>query len=89
MTVTSEQLGRIVDLAKQHGATRLILFGSAAQTPHEARDIDLGCDGIEGWGLFRFAGEVENRLGVLLDVVPLSPPTPFTQQVEREGRVLL
>ena len=35
------KIDRIVYLAKRYGATRLILFGSAARRPSEARDIDL------------------------------------------------
>ena len=39
------KMDRIVSLAKRYGATRLILFGSAATAPSKARDIDLASDG--------------------------------------------
>jgi predicted nucleotidyltransferase len=75
MTVTRKAMNidRIVSLAKRYGATRLILFGSAATGPSEARDIDLACDGIPGWKLFEFAARLENELEVSFDVVPLTP----------------
>ncbi len=41
-------IDRIKTLAKAYGATRFILFGSAAAAPEKARDIDLACDGISG-----------------------------------------
>jgi predicted nucleotidyltransferase len=39
--VLNKQLERVIELAKEYGATRLILFGSAAENLSTARDIDL------------------------------------------------
>lgn len=89
MAVYNSQLERIIALAKAYGATRLILFGSAAEKPAEARDIDLACDGIPGWKLYELAARLEDELGTLLDIVPLSPPTPFTRHIETKGKVLI
>jgi predicted nucleotidyltransferase len=89
MAVSEVQFERIKELAKDYGATRLILFGSAVENPDSARDIDLACDGVEGWKLFEFAARLEEELHAPLDVVPLSPPTPFTRLIEKRGRVLL
>ena len=50
--ITANQLDHAVALARTHGATRLILFGSTARTPDQARELDLACDGIEGWQLY-------------------------------------
>jgi len=47
---------KIIRLSEDYGATRLILFGSYAETPSDAGDIDLACDGIHGWKLYEFAG---------------------------------
>ena len=77
------KINRIVSLAKKYGATRLILFGSAARGPSEARDIDLACDGIPGWKLFEFAATLENELEAPFDVVPLTPPSDFTRRIEK------
>jgi predicted nucleotidyltransferase len=89
MAIRQEQYERIKELAKAYGATRLILFGSAANNPDEARDIDLACDGVPGWKLYELAARLEEELHAPLDVVPLTPPTPFTRLVEKRGRVLL
>jgi predicted nucleotidyltransferase len=91
MTATRKamKIDRIVSLAKRYGATRLILFGSAATGPSEARDIDLACDGIPGWKLFEFAARLENELEAPFDVVPLTPPSDFTRRIEKNGKVLL
>lgn len=89
MAVTQAHINRIIALAKAYGATRLILFGSAADNPEEARDIDIACDGIPGWKIFELAARLEDELGTLLDIVPLNPPNSFTRHIERKGKVLV
>jgi hypothetical protein len=51
-------------------------------------DIDIACDGIQGWKLYEFAGEVENELHIPIDIVPLNPPDDFTRLIETKGKVL-
>lgn len=89
MAISEAQIKRAADVAKAYGATRLILFGSAAENPAEARDLDLACDGVPGWKLYELGGRLEEELHAVVDVVPLTPSTPFTRLVERRGRVLL
>lgn len=89
MAVAKEQIDRVIKLAKAYGATRIILFGSAAENPEEARDIDIACDGILGWKIFELAALLEDELGTVLDIVPLDPPTSFTRHIERKGKVLV
>jgi predicted nucleotidyltransferase len=79
---------RAVTLAKSYGATRLILFGSAASTPAQAQDLDLACDGVTGWQFYELGARLEEELHVPLDLVPLSPPTSFTRLIEQRGKVL-
>lgn len=89
MTINQAVIKKIVDLAKQYGATRLILFGSALERPEDARDIDIACDGIQGWKLYEMAARLEEELVAPLDIVPLSPPTNFTRLIEAKGKPLL
>jgi predicted nucleotidyltransferase len=89
MAFNQEQFDKITLLAKDFGATRLILFGSAQDNPDTARDIDLACDGVPGWKLYELAARLEEEINVPLDLVPLSPPNRFTQMIERRGRRLI
>jgi predicted nucleotidyltransferase len=89
MAVSKKQLDRIVELAKSYGAKRLIIFGSAAKALSKARDIDIACDGIHGWKLYELAARLEDEMGAVFDVIPLSPPTPFTKYIESKGKILL
>ena len=89
MAIQENQLKRAIALAKAYGATRLIVFGSAATAPEQARDLDLACDGVSGWKLYELGARLEEELRVPLDLVPLSPPTRFTRLIEQRGKVLL
>ena len=89
MTIQQEQLDRAIEIAETFGATRLILFGSAATNPEQAKDIDLACDGVAGWKIFELGARLEEELKMPLDLIPLSPPNRFTRIIERRGRMLL
>lgn len=89
MPITQAQIEKIVSLAKSYGATRLILFGSIIDTPYQAKDIDIACDGVTGWKLYELAAKLEEELRTPLDLVPLSPPSRFTKRIESKGRVIL
>ena len=89
MPIEPEQLDRAVALAKAFGATRLILFGSAAIKPEEAGDLDLACDGVAGWKFYELGARLEEELEVPLDLISLNPPTRFTRLIERKGKVLV
>ena len=51
--------------------------------------IDIACDGVSGWKLFELAAKIEDELDIPLDIIPLTPATRFTQNIEKRGRVLL
>ena len=89
MSIEPEQLNRAIALAKSYGATRLILFGSAASTPDEAGDLDLACDGVSGWKFYELGARLEEELKIPLDLISLNPPTRFTRLIERKGKVLV
>ena len=84
----TNSIQKVISMANAYGATRLILFGSALETPAQARDLDLACDGVPGWKLYELAARLEEELGTLVDLVPLTPTTRFTHRIETLGRVL-
>ncbi len=89
MSINQAQIERIVSVAKAYGATRLILFGSILESSKKAKDLDLACDGVNGWKLYELASRLEEELQILLDIVPLTPSTRFTRLIETRGKVLL
>jgi predicted nucleotidyltransferase len=89
MPVLQSHIERATMLARQFGATRLVLFGSARENPAQARDLDLACDGVPGWKLFELAARIEEEIHVPLDLVPLQPVTRFTRYILAHGKALL
>jgi len=89
MKLDKSHIEKMIQLAKSYGATRLILFGSAAVKPSEANDIDIACDGVHGWKIYEMAAKIEEEIGAPVDIVPLNPQTSFTQHVLKTGKVLL
>jgi predicted nucleotidyltransferase len=89
MAIRQDQFETITVLASSYGATRLFLFGSALDNPSEAHDIDLACDGVDGWKLYELAAQLENELNMPFDLVPLTPPHRFTKLVEARGKRLI
>lgn len=87
--IEPRQIERAVEIAKSYGATRLILFGSAATHPEQAHDLDLACSGVDGWKLYELGARLEEELRVPLDLIALEPRTRLTCMIEAQGRVLL
>ena len=81
-------IDRCVDVARAFGVRKLILFGSALESPEMAGDVDVACEGLNGWDLFRFGAKLEEELGTSVDVVPLRPDDRFSQYVAQRGRIL-
>jgi uncharacterized protein len=88
MSVAREQIERCVDVARQFGVQRLILFGSAAESPDTARDIDLACEGVEGWRFFELGARLEEETRADVDLIPLDADDEFSQYILDTGRVL-
>ena len=88
MPVQQTILDRCAAIAREFGATRLILFGSALESPETARDLDLACEGVEGWDLFRLAAKLEEELKTRIDLVPLRHGDRFARHVAARGRVI-
>ena len=83
------QIERAIELAKNYGITRLILFGSALHHIESAKDLDLAYDAIDDWEVLGFAVKLENEFHIPVDIVPLTPSSPFTEKIERTGKKLL
>ncbi len=88
MKITTAHIEKAITMARAAGASRLILFGSAYERPDRARDLDLACDGVEGWKIFELGARLEAELKIPVDLVPLSPPSRFTRYIESYGKAL-
>lgn len=89
MAFSESKIERIVSLAKSYGATRVIIFGSAVESPEKAVDLDLAFDGVPGWKLYELGARLEEELEIPLDIISLTPPNNFTRHIETKGLKLL
>lgn len=89
MKIDQNHIEKIVQTAKSYNARRLILFGSSSNEANDARDVDLACDGINGWKLYEFGAEIEECLNMPVEVVSLTPPNRLTRYIESKGKVLI
>ncbi len=89
MAVNQRQIDRAVSISKKFGATQIILFGSTLDKSTEANDLDLACDGVSGWNLYKLGAELEKELHIPVDIIPLSQPTKFTLYIKAIGKRIL
>lgn len=82
--VTAEEKSVIQDCAREFRVSRVLLFGSAVFRD-DARDIDLGIEGVAPSLFFRLCGELIKRLRRPVDIVDLSESTPFADLVRETG----
>ncbi|MBM2816828.1 MAG: hypothetical protein HW421_3590 [Ignavibacteria bacterium] len=87
MRITGEIIEKIIQTAKEYDIKKLVLFGSAFDSPENAHDIDLACN-LDGMKIFSFAGRLEEELNISVDIVPLTKDNPFSEIVLRKGKVI-
>ncbi|OGU12732.1 MAG: hypothetical protein A2X61_10080 [Ignavibacteria bacterium GWB2_35_12] len=88
MPVTQQQIDKAVEIAKEYGATKVLLFGSALEDPENANDLDIGVLGIPDDKFFQFGGVLENIIIKNVDVVPLNNKSLFIEYIKKHGKYI-
>ena len=88
MAVSQENINDAIELAKEFGATHLLLFGSALDDSENANDLDLGISGIDNSKFFLFGGKLENLINISVDLVPLDMDSPFVDYIKKHGKYI-
>lgn len=88
--IAQKVIDQIIDLAKQHNVSKVVLFGSRARGDYrEKSDIDLA---VYDGDYARFMLDVDDETYTLLsyDVVNMNRPVDIElkESIEREGIVL-
>jgi len=82
------QIQQCVAVAKEYGAKKVVLFGSALYDQEHARDIDLIVNGVSGWDAIRMGADMEDRTGVPVDIVTGDKNGEFIEMNLGRGKVL-
>jgi predicted nucleotidyltransferase len=88
MAVTQQHIDKAIELAKEYGATKVLLFGSALSDPENANDLDIGVFGISDEHFFQFGGTLDIELGFNVDVIPLKQNSPFVDYIIKHGKYI-
>lgn len=88
--VRKRELNKAINIIKQFGANRMILFGSCARREKGASDIDIAVSGIAKGSFFVLVGRLIKELDVGVDIVDLDEADDyFTKRITEEGKELL
>ena len=88
MPISTQNINSAIDLAKNYGAKKLLLFGSALDNPSLANDLDLGIDGVDGFRIFEFAEELERIINIRVDITPLDEESKFVKSIYKYGKII-
>ena len=88
MRIEASDISKSIDVLREYGADRVWLFGSALQTPEDAGDLDLACEGVPADRFYRALGQLGVALGKPVDLVDLSRDSRLTRYIRSKGRLL-
>lgn len=86
--ITDEDKEKVIELARKHKATQVLLFGSSVDSGKESSDIDLAVAGVQPSDFFSFYGELIFSLSKPVDLLDLSTRSSFTRMIQRDGVLL-
>lgn len=88
VTVLDAELEQAVGILRSFGAKRVLLFGSYARDPANARDIDLAAEGIPLNCIWKADGEISEILHVPCDLVVREENPAFYELIRKRATVL-
>jgi len=86
--ISNEDKKKLLGIAKRYNVSKLYLFGSNLDPSREAKDIDLGVEGVPDKLFFEFYGEVYFALSKPVDLVDLKKKSLFNEMIKSEGILL-
>jgi predicted nucleotidyltransferase len=88
MTMTADKLDAAVQLLRERGARRVILFGSLTTTPCTAHDVDLAVEGIPLRRLLEADVALQELLQAPTDLISREENPDFFDIIKDYGRTL-
>lgn len=86
---TRKEVEKAAEVLIDAGAKAVYVFGSVAEgTDAPDSDLDLAVSGLPPEKYFRAIGDAIMAVSRRIDVIDLDHPNPFTQYLERKGKLL-
>jgi uncharacterized protein len=86
--ISPEDKRKLFEIAERYNVSKLYLFGSNLASHREAKDIDLGVEGVPGKLFFEFYTELYFALSKPVDLVDLKKESLFNEMIKSEGVLL-
>ena len=84
-----KELSKIVEISKDFGAKKILLFGSCLEDISKARDIDIAVSGIPAKDFFTYYGKVSSEINDEVDIIDLDDlHKHFYPRIISKGKVL-
>ena len=83
------ELSKIVDISREFGAKKVLLFGSCLEDVESAQDIDIAVNGIKPREFFKYYGKVSMAVDDEVDIVDLADiRAHLCKRILSKGRVI-
>lgn len=69
--VFETEVEKIIDISKEFGANKILLFGSCLEDIESAKDIDIAVSGIKPREFFKYYGKVSMAVDNEVDIIDL------------------
>jgi len=87
--VFESELAKIIEISKEFGARKVLLFGSCLEDAESAHDIDIAVRGINPRDFFRYYGRVSIAIDDEVDIVDLDDIREHLyKRILSKGRVI-
>ena len=87
--VFETELAKIVEISKEFGAEKVLLFGSCVEDIKTAHDIDVAVKGIKDRDFFKYYGKVSLAVDDEVDIVDLEDVREhLRKRILSKGRVI-
>ena len=87
--IFKRELYKIVDISKEFGVKKVLLFGSCVEDINSAHDIDIAVSGIRPREFFKYYGKVSMEVEDEVDIVDLDEVREHLyKRILSKGKVL-
>jgi len=83
------ELKKIVEISKEYGAEKIILFGSCLKDLKSANDIDIAVAGVKPERFFEMYGKILSEIFTDMDLIPLEYAREhLSKRIFEQGKLL-
>ncbi len=87
--VFNSEIKKIVEIGKEYGANKIILFGSCLEDIKYANDIDIAIAGVKPEKFFELYGKILSEVFTEMDLIPMEYAREhLSKRILEQGKLL-